>query len=447
MQRLALTCSLTLMATACSRPAPAPTPESTTADDGASKKPPPTPADTLGDVIQIDASWNHTCALRATGEVFCWGWLAGIEREQARPRRVNGIESARRIMVGGSRSYAVERSGDVVTWGGLTGPHYRHRRIEDPRGPWQFGGPDSATWRIEPTEPLDPSLSAEGAVTAYPEEVHLEIDAQRRRRAPPHWRVTARAIPTRLHTDGTIFVADEMLCTHDRDGGLACVQPDFFGAFPSWNESQTRPEPELVDMAVTSMPEVCLLRRDGSIECVRHPEGDPETWADQQFRVDRVPLPGPAAAIASRGRGAVVLRDGRLVMWSDTDKEYRLLPTTKIHPDIEDAVGIGSYSNLICVLRRDDSVTCWYEAHDARFFMPEPRTITTLDHPTQIAVGSRHACALVAGGHVQCWGGNEHGQLGNGSIEGELDENGFPPSLIPDTPPTFVVSPELDPPP
>ena len=53
--------------------------------------------------------------------------------------------------------------------------------------------------------------------------------------------------------------------------------------------------------------------------------------------------------------------------------------------------------------------------------------------------------ALVADGHVQCRGGNEHGQLGNGSIEGELDEHESPPSLIPDTPPPWVVASEPTP--
>jgi len=330
-----------------------------------------------------------------------------------------------------------------MTWGGLTGPHYRHRRIEHTRGKWQFGGPDSPAWHIEPTEPLDPSLSAEHAAAAHPEEVRLET--REMRRVSPQWRVTARAIPTRLHTDGVVFVASGMLCTHDRDGSLACVQPFFVDAFPSWNESKTRPEPDLINMSSSSMPEVCLLRRDGSVECVRYPEGDYETWGEKGFRVDRVPLPGPAAAIASGDCGAVVLRDGRVVTWCDTDEELRLLPNIKLHSDIDDAVAIETYGSTICVLRRNDKVTCWYEGQDARFYMPEPRTITTLDHPTQIAVGDRHVCALVADGHVQCWGGNEHGQLGNGKTEGKLNEHGFPPMLIPDTPPTWVVAPESSP--
>jgi alpha-tubulin suppressor-like RCC1 family protein len=36
---------------------------------------------------------------------------------------------------------------------------------------------------------------------------------------------------------------------------------------------------------------------------------------------------------------------------------------------------------------------------------------------TGLAAGDSHACAIVAGGAVYCWGGNYNGQLGNGAIK------------------------------
>jgi len=40
-------------------------------------------------------------------------------------------------------------------------------------------------------------------------------------------------------------------------------------------------------------------------------------------------------------------------------------------------------------------------------------------HALQIAVGISTVCALVQGGTVQCWGGNERGELGQGTADGE----------------------------
>ena len=36
---------------------------------------------------------------------------------------------------------------------------------------------------------------------------------------------------------------------------------------------------------------------------------------------------------------------------------------------------------------------------------------------TQVSAGEQHACALLAGGAIRCWGANTHGELGDGSTE------------------------------
>lgn len=40
---------------------------------------------------------------------------------------------------------------------------------------------------------------------------------------------------------------------------------------------------------------------------------------------------------------------------------------------------------------------------------------TTLDNPIAIALGHYHTCTLLASGDIKCWGGNNWGQLGNGT--------------------------------
>jgi len=46
-----------------------------------------------------------------------------------------------------------------------------------------------------------------------------------------------------------------------------------------------------------------------------------------------------------------------------------------------------------------------------------PIEITGISNAIGVAVGSAHACALLPGGTVQCWGGNYSGQLGRGGTD------------------------------
>jgi alpha-tubulin suppressor-like RCC1 family protein len=44
-----------------------------------------------------------------------------------------------------------------------------------------------------------------------------------------------------------------------------------------------------------------------------------------------------------------------------------------------------------------------------------PVAVTGISTATDIAAGSRHTCALLSSGRIQCWGADDHGQLGNGA--------------------------------
>jgi alpha-tubulin suppressor-like RCC1 family protein len=83
-----------------------------------------------------------------------------------------------------------------------------------------------------------------------------------------------------------------------------------------------------------------------------------------------------------------------------------------------------------CVLMPDGKVRCWgfngagelgdglgYDAGNRLDHALAPQVVPGLDHVTAIAAGLAHTCVVRDDGHVECWGINSYGQLGDGTTE------------------------------
>jgi alpha-tubulin suppressor-like RCC1 family protein len=79
----------------------------------------------LSDLVQVSAGGVFTCALKASGEVACWGENAFGELGNgsdagavtAQPVAVSGLNDARQIAAGYNHACALRASGTVVCWG------------------------------------------------------------------------------------------------------------------------------------------------------------------------------------------------------------------------------------------------------------------------------------------------------------------------------------------
>ena len=86
------------------------------------------------------------------------------------------------------------------------------------------------------------------------------------------------------------------------------------------------------------------------------------------------------------------------------------------------AIAISAGMDFTCALTASGGVDCWGRNPDGQLgdgtttnrLTPVP--VVGLSGPaTAIATGFQHTCALIAGGDVNCWGGNWAGQLGDNS--------------------------------
>ncbi len=93
---------------------------------------------------------------------------------------------------------------------------------------------------------------------------------------------------------------------------------------------------------------------------------------------------------------------------------------------VADATQIAAGATFTCALVTGGTVWCWGANHDGVLGTGTfgsgtesnvPVEVPGISGATQIAAGGSHACAIVAAGNVKCWGGNRHGQLGNGTID------------------------------
>jgi hypothetical protein len=112
--------------------------------------------------------------------------------------------------------------------------------------------------------------------------------------------------------------------------------------------------------------------------------------------------------------------------WDGTKRiQLEPVPLGVAASDIVD-IAVSGYS--VCVVAKAGTVTCWgptarpyvmdgadwQKLLDAGY--KKPRVVPALDDAVQISMTDMYACVTTRSGHARCWGDNEYGELGDGTL-------------------------------
>jgi Regulator of chromosome condensation (RCC1) repeat/Leucine Rich repeats (2 copies) len=120
------------------------------------------------------------------------------------------------------------------------------------------------------------------------------------------------------------------------------------------------------------------------------------------------------------GSACALTANGAVFCWGSSAVASSALPA--IIPGLESGVtAVSAGTDSACAITGSGAVQCWgvelgSEPPWAPSISAVPVPIQGLTSgATAVSVGDKSACAIAGSGGVQCWGDNEYGQLGNGS--------------------------------
>lgn len=348
---------------------------------------------------RLAAGDNFTCALDHTGTAFCWGAGAlgqlgnGGAAESAAPVRVEGGPYTS-ITAAEAGACAIRFDGGVDCWGVAPSSCCGHTQNPLLR-------PTPVVTRVRFTRLALGDQSACGVGRAF----DAYCFGAETVGALGNGEQSDTAVPPVPVAGGHAFVSVSMGvlggCGIDRAGAAWCWGANLFGELGIGQGEGGPVAPEPVE--VSGGLHFTSLSAGAAYACGVTATGLTVCWGNNtagqlgDSSVADRPVPTPVA-----GAGFVVVFAGA---------KNEVLDHT-------------------CALDADGAASCWgandqgqlgsASADTCEFAGAVPCALTPIAVGgglvfTTLSVGDAHTCGMVADGHVYCWGGNDDGELGNGS--------------------------------
>lgn len=340
-------------------------------------------------VTAVDAGGAHTCAVKSSGKVNCWG--AGISgqlgdgthQQRTTPVEVKWLDGAVHIAAGSAHTCAVTNSGGVKCWG------------------WNGNG-----------------QLGDGTTTIHGSPVNVVgLDGG----------ITAVAAGE-LHTCAVTSAGGLKCWGHNGNGQIAD------GTYPVHTVPVDLPG---VTGGVTAMAggwnHACFLTAAGGVKCWGN-NGDGQlgdgTNTNRSSPVDVIGLTSGVTAVSAGAYHTCALTTaGGIKCWGANSSNQLGDGTATSRSSPVDVSGLTSGVAAVaagglhtCALTNAGGVKCWGSNNSGQVgdgtttSRSTPGDVIGLSSGVQAVVaGWTHTCAVTNAGAVKCWGENDSGQLGDGT--------------------------------
>jgi alpha-tubulin suppressor-like RCC1 family protein len=381
-----------------------------------------------GPAVSVAAGANHTCALVSSGHIFCWGEGHSGQlgdrsaSESSVPVEVLNITNAVQVAAGGDHTCAVLSTGHVQCWGADNEGELGDGASLMKKTPVEVKGISNATQVAAGRSSTCASLST-GHVECWGGNARGELgngEAGPERCTVAEFVCSLTPVEVVGVTTATAVEAGgEHACALLSGGTAECWGDNAHGQLGTGS---------------TMGPEECFPHWHGggpSVHCSRSP----------------VPVEGILAAHAMIGVGGndscAALESGSVSCWGENRSgELGDGGSGEDSASPVEVVGITSASDVSlgtnhgCALLADGHVECWGanaygqlgagtesgpETCSAEACSTRPVEVSNITNAVQIGAGGFHACAVLSDGHVDCWGDNRQRELGDGGTSHSSD--------------------------
>ncbi len=391
-------------------------------------------------VVEVAAGAGHACARRSSGTLSCWGRNDfgqlgdGTTTDSLRPVAVINIKDAIGLALGEDHSCALLSSGQPICWG-----RNDLGQLGDGRG-----GPQSprAARPVSVRNLVDVTALVSGShhVCGLRKTGGLACWGDNRRRQLGNEGRSSWVAPVAMQDlPGIVQVAagEGHTCVRRQQGNVLCWGDDRQGQLGDDGDGSSA-----TPRAANGTEGASDLAAGKSHTCIARPSGEVACWGangagqidgkpgDTLRRPTKVPVGGVTQLAAGEAHTCGRAGDGTVRCWGSNQQGRLGDGSTHARAGVIAVAGLSDAAQIAvgrghtCAVRRGGAVVCWGRNEGGALGTGAPGPAATggallaldVNEAVEIHTTASASCARLRSGRVSCWGANDRGQLGNGSM-------------------------------